>query len=716
MNYRTRICRQQSTTPIQQQEAPQPFFTPVVQAKEKENGNQAGEGFEEALANGGSGDSLPAHTRGFMESSMGADFSNVRVHHDAKAAQMSSHIQAKAFTHQNDIYFNKGEYAPESAGGQHLLAHELTHVMQQRSGSVQRSIQRAEYATYISTNIEDGKEFIDGAQGYFKNWGYPNVKKVDTVEDILLDLAKSKTNIDKFRIVAHANPTGLKLGMMKDLSPGGFGKSHAELNTKQAFNNMVAPVVLMDDATFTSWTTTLLGDPAAQPILAGLGITAVPGVSSNAGLMLRGVLEGVFMDIAELDTGGPVTFKNRALLDKFNNLRRNSYSEALTTGMDVKATAAFRKNLAALPAAAIAALAAKKTTVKFTQSEADSFGEGLKNDAGTDLKDEIKVGIREGSGKGSFLKNLESGRKPITKATHLEIRGCNVGRDKNVLESFRSFFGSAGNEPMVTAPDLFEYFFALNFQTFTGSPADTKSMQDLWANDAQFGKDYNFYNRLRKKDLIKVASNADKKLDEVITRYSLSLSAAELKQLNPEIKDPDNLSLGQEIWLKARQIPVDAGVTTMDDFCTKHFNGTGMKADILKNNPGIKDPDKLTTGQIIEVAPAALSAKTGYISAEITQADYEKDIRSGKAHMFLSGNKPKIIMDNDKYPSAFANWLAAQNYGIKKETAADLEKKLKGEAYLRSRYLNMLSHNYPDPIDPILPDDPRYAGHIKKAP
>lgn len=80
----------------------------------------------------GLGNPLPAGTRNFMESRIGADFSKVNIHTDARAVQMSKEIKAQAFTVGRDIYFNQGKYNPESNEGKHLLAHELTHVVQQK--------------------------------------------------------------------------------------------------------------------------------------------------------------------------------------------------------------------------------------------------------------------------------------------------------------------------------------------------------------------------------------------------------------------------------------------------------------------------------------------------------------------------------------------------------------------------------------------------------
>lgn len=79
----------------------------------------------------GSGSPIPEDTREQMESSFGADLSNVRLHTDNSAVQMNKNLHAQAFTHGSDIYFNSGKYDTNSIGGKHLLAHELTHVVQQ---------------------------------------------------------------------------------------------------------------------------------------------------------------------------------------------------------------------------------------------------------------------------------------------------------------------------------------------------------------------------------------------------------------------------------------------------------------------------------------------------------------------------------------------------------------------------------------------------------
>lgn len=79
----------------------------------------------------GGGNAMVGSTRKFMESRFNADFSGVRIHNGPQANAMNKSIQAKAFAHGNDIYFNEGNHDPQSPEGAKLLAHELTHTIQQ---------------------------------------------------------------------------------------------------------------------------------------------------------------------------------------------------------------------------------------------------------------------------------------------------------------------------------------------------------------------------------------------------------------------------------------------------------------------------------------------------------------------------------------------------------------------------------------------------------
>jgi len=85
----------------------------------------------------GQGQPLNQTVREPMEQAFGADFSGVRVHADAQAHGLNQSIQARAFTTGQDIFFRQGEYQPGNRSGQELLAHELTHVVQQNGSAVQ---------------------------------------------------------------------------------------------------------------------------------------------------------------------------------------------------------------------------------------------------------------------------------------------------------------------------------------------------------------------------------------------------------------------------------------------------------------------------------------------------------------------------------------------------------------------------------------------------
>jgi len=87
--------------------------------------------------------------RAFMEERFGVDFSNVRIHADSEAARMARALNAEAFTYGRDIYFGEGRYRPETTKGKKLLAHELTHVVQQGGKGIKTRISQE-----ISKNVE----------------------------------------------------------------------------------------------------------------------------------------------------------------------------------------------------------------------------------------------------------------------------------------------------------------------------------------------------------------------------------------------------------------------------------------------------------------------------------------------------------------------------------------------------------------------------------
>ncbi|MDF5714983.1 MAG: DUF4157 domain-containing protein [Rhizonema sp. NSF051] len=107
------------------------------------------------------GQPLADHVRKPMEQAFGADFSGVRVHNDRQSDQLNQSIQARAFTTGQDVFFRSGEYNPGNRGGLELIAHELTHVVQQKEGAVRRQ----EKAAGKRVRIEEQAKHAIRSQG-----------------------------------------------------------------------------------------------------------------------------------------------------------------------------------------------------------------------------------------------------------------------------------------------------------------------------------------------------------------------------------------------------------------------------------------------------------------------------------------------------------------------------------------------------------------------
>lgn len=166
-------------------------------------------------------------TRNFMESRFGHDFSGVRVRTDSFAAQSAAAIQARAYTVGQDMTFGSGEYAPNSTEGRQLIAHELTHIVQQR-GAIPH-IQRAplddldldtstsalhgqlagEFATATGTKQQPGLQYTEGYQAWLQGeadkykFQPPTVTRQNPLDRLVGGVIKSHTfhtiNGTKFR-------------------------------------------------------------------------------------------------------------------------------------------------------------------------------------------------------------------------------------------------------------------------------------------------------------------------------------------------------------------------------------------------------------------------------------------------------------------------------------------------------------------------------------
>ncbi|HEY7957392.1 MAG TPA: DUF4157 domain-containing protein, partial [Polyangia bacterium] len=112
----------------------------IIQRK-AEVGAGAGDQTSAAPPTGGSTAQLPGPLRTKLEAQFQADFSEVQIHTGPEANASAKAVGARAYTTGHDLYFADGAYDPGSAAGQELIAHELTHVVQQKQGAVQAAVQ-----------------------------------------------------------------------------------------------------------------------------------------------------------------------------------------------------------------------------------------------------------------------------------------------------------------------------------------------------------------------------------------------------------------------------------------------------------------------------------------------------------------------------------------------------------------------------------------------
>lgn len=151
------------------------------------------------------GSPLDSVTQKEMSYKMGRDFSDVQIHDNAQSVQISKELGAKAFTYGSNIYFNRSEYNPQSSAGKRLLAHELTHVMQQTGGAksgavLQREIEgtfRVEWRNKIDSEIKDrGNAYAVAVIGGISAASMPG-RYDDTVKTFLDEL---QTELGKYAL------------------------------------------------------------------------------------------------------------------------------------------------------------------------------------------------------------------------------------------------------------------------------------------------------------------------------------------------------------------------------------------------------------------------------------------------------------------------------------------------------------------------------------
>jgi hypothetical protein len=229
----------------------------------------------------GSGSSLPEDTRAQMESSFGIDFSGVRIHTDGSAVQMNKDLRAQAFTHGSDIYFNSGKYNPESTEGKKLLAHELTHTVQQGHSNIQSKKQDN---AREQTLLPAGKDIVQGFDIPFTDYETDfSWRGVKTAAGLTADAAKGAGrwtyNRGKF-IVGNAVDCARATGSsIRKLVTGDFD-SLADL--------LGMPKPAGDGPSMIDWISFMLTHPCLKMIPGYEAVDFVVDKFSKAGKFLKG--------------------------------------------------------------------------------------------------------------------------------------------------------------------------------------------------------------------------------------------------------------------------------------------------------------------------------------------------------------------------------------------------------------------------------------------
>jgi|GEM_PF-1710701 len=182
-----KLMKKPDSGSIQRQEIPKEdeeklMKKEMVQLNEANNGWNAAPELENSIQQArGGGHALSDGIRKQIEHVLRTDFRGVKVHTDAHSDMLNHSLQARAFTTGNDIFFRRGEYDPGSSAGQELIAHELTHVVQQ-TGKVSKAVDQ--YERYAINNPFQQKK---DNNGWERDYEEPHEESPILEEDIELD-------------------------------------------------------------------------------------------------------------------------------------------------------------------------------------------------------------------------------------------------------------------------------------------------------------------------------------------------------------------------------------------------------------------------------------------------------------------------------------------------------------------------------------------------
>lgn len=331
----------------------------------------------------GKGQSLPDNLQQPLEQAFNADFKQVRIHTNQQADQLSQSLQAKAFTRGKDIFFRQGEYNPNNQQGQELIAHELTHVVQQNNGLVQRN------AIVQKKTETDKSKVISEREG--------TTKTVEREDKITKGIETEIKKINK------ASPEQIEKSVKLMQQIGFFGESTKKTQLESDILNYTSETSIKKSLG--------IENEAEFKVVMDIvnGFSAIAAVSSSIGLS------------AELST------EHQAIIGRFTG----DFKAKLNTFMGIKGSAKGEAKLGALTGLELSGEAEAKAGVEGT-IEIDLSGEigNLKADvqlsgeafAGAEAKAEGNLSVSKkgisASGKAEFFAGAKASAKGSTSLTY----------------------------------------------------------------------------------------------------------------------------------------------------------------------------------------------------------------------------------------------------------------------------------------------------------
>ena len=171
------------------------------------------------------GQPLDPPTRAFMEPRFGHDFSQVRIHTDAKAAESARAVNALAYTVGRDVVFGAGKYAPQSHEGRRLMAHELTHVVQQSPFLSRQPAAEGQQSSAPTSNTSASQRvgnlasLLESYANQADTQIASSEASADAIVPIRRDLADFRTGIERLRQVAEGGDESLCAAVLSGFTP-----------------------------------------------------------------------------------------------------------------------------------------------------------------------------------------------------------------------------------------------------------------------------------------------------------------------------------------------------------------------------------------------------------------------------------------------------------------------------------------------------------------